>query len=233
MSYSDILRIKNLGNFSKLLTNPLYRPILVTDGLVLYLDGRDFTNSPPTTTWIDRSGLGNNAIPSGFAYTTASGSDGVGGVVFDGVDDKVISTLPTYSLSNISIELNFNLKTLSKTPYILNTNDSGVVGANPILFWSSSSQKIAYNSTNTPNRYLTYPILIDTFYHIVITINNNSVVIKINNQIVDSFLDASFVASTKLFISSNLNFEGKVKTLRVYNRALTDLEIAQNYNASK
>ena len=74
MSYSDILRIKNLGKFRKLLTNPLYQPI-VKDGLVLWLDGKDFSNSPPTTTWIDKamanSYVYNNLVSNGnFVNTT-------------------------------------------------------------------------------------------------------------------------------------------------------------------
>jgi hypothetical protein len=41
---------------------------IVKDGLVLWLDGRDFKNSPPTSSWKDKSGLGNNGVASGFGY---------------------------------------------------------------------------------------------------------------------------------------------------------------------
>jgi len=58
-----------------------YNGDIVTDGLQMYLDGADFTNDPETTSWIDRSGNGNNATPSGFDYTTSSGSDETGKTV--------------------------------------------------------------------------------------------------------------------------------------------------------
>ena len=74
MSYSDIIRVKNLGKLFKLKMNLLYKTIspIVTTGLVLYLDGKDFTNSPPTTTWIDKSSLTyNNLVSNGnFVNTT-------------------------------------------------------------------------------------------------------------------------------------------------------------------
>lgn len=64
-------------------------PSVPISGLVLYLDGDDFTNDPQTTSWADRSPAGNHGVPSNFAYTAASGSDGAGSVVFDGTNDIV------------------------------------------------------------------------------------------------------------------------------------------------
>ena len=61
-----------------------------TSGLVLYLDGEDFTNNPQTTTWADRSDAGNDGTASHFAYTTSSGSTGTTNCVrFDGTNDIV------------------------------------------------------------------------------------------------------------------------------------------------
>src|SRR5690606_2721951 len=61
----------------------------IDNGLSLYLNAEDFTNSPQTTSWIDRSGCGNNANVYNFGYTSSSGSDGNGRLVFDGTNDEV------------------------------------------------------------------------------------------------------------------------------------------------
>ena len=52
---SDKRRIKDSG--------------VVKNGLVLWLDGKDFSNSPASSKWIDKSGKNNDATPSGFGYT--------------------------------------------------------------------------------------------------------------------------------------------------------------------
>ena len=70
-------------------------------GLVLSLSGSDFTNNPQTTTLPDNSGNGNNFTASGFSYTTSSGSNRNGGIVFDGTDDKLSIARNNMSL-NIS-----------------------------------------------------------------------------------------------------------------------------------
>jgi hypothetical protein len=41
---------------------------IIKEGLVLHLDGRDFSNNPPTTLWKDRSPQGNDAVASNFGY---------------------------------------------------------------------------------------------------------------------------------------------------------------------
>lgn len=65
---------------------------LVEDGLLLYLDGDDFLNDPPSATWTDNSGNSNHLTAYNLAYDATSGSDGAGGVVSDGVDDYFNTT---------------------------------------------------------------------------------------------------------------------------------------------
>lgn len=71
-----------------------------TNGLLLYLNGEDFTNDPQTTTWVDRSAAGNDGTVSNFAYTSASGSDGAGNVVFDGANDIVSCGTTGFAITN-------------------------------------------------------------------------------------------------------------------------------------
>ena len=244
MSYSDILRIKNLGNFSKLLTNPLYRPIsipIVADGLVLYLDGRDFTNSPPTTTWLDKSGLVNNAIPSGFGYTTASGSDGSGGVMFDGIDD--IATLGVSTVgdsTSFTIELKFvmtanAMRTLMSKANGLTTNARMLIDVYP----AGTIRFFGYNTLNaTIGDTVGIAVTVGTLAYGTFVFDGTNF-----KTYIDGILKKSTAGvGTLKPILNNFNighrfnsafYNDSIKLVKVYNRALTDLEITQNYNASK
>jgi len=77
-------------------------PVQVQQLLILDLTTIFGAGNEPTQAWCDanlgsvsatgRTIKGNDAIPSNFSYTSSSGSDNRGGVVFDGVDDKI--TIP-------------------------------------------------------------------------------------------------------------------------------------------
>ena len=216
---------------------------IVRNGLVLYLDGKDFKNSPPTTSWDDRSGLGNNATPSGMAYTTSSGADGVGGVVFDGVDDTMNFNSPL-DFNEITVELVFKL-------LVNNTVDnSGLVGnaSYQNYGWqigfpfSDNRIGVACNGTLTETKLdPSYTLLVDTYYSIVLKYSLSSNLLSIYSE---GVLLASRTPSAPKAISSTNLLLGKstqwafrnnqsTKSLKVYNRALTDSEIRQNYNASR
>jgi hypothetical protein len=91
MTYSDLIRIKNLGE--TIINNPLYKPV-VTKGLVLWVDGKDFKNSPPTNLLIDRAKPNaiayNNLFPNG-DFALDSNSDGLadGLILYSGGIDGI------------------------------------------------------------------------------------------------------------------------------------------------
>lgn len=83
---------------------------IVKNGLVLWLNGKDFRNSPPTNSWRDKSGKRNNATSSNFAYTPSSGSNNYAGVIFDGVDDYVVipnNSIFQFGSGDFSLEIRF------------------------------------------------------------------------------------------------------------------------------
>lgn len=405
MSYSDILRVKNLGKNLK--RNRLYREI-VKDGLVLYLDGRDFKNSPPTSLWMDRAkpnqitytniitngdfsngttgwmsdmttgfavtngvayflptgqygGItktfpsitghkyyvkskiktasgnfaimmgasvaahssvnqwetlsviyiaggttstfalaessatfldvyaddvliialtatfgagneptqaecdslfaftpttatamrGNNATPSGMAYTTASGSDGVGGVVFDGVNDQAsiirnTSIEPTAAITlECSIKLNAIISAQPNASSMLFQKYDFASYAGYGLFFDKISTmlifRISINGVWKDCSFNASSLDITTKYHIVATYDGQYSRLYINNVLVTTSvlfgLPITQLITKNLCIGaydSSTNFiSGLTKLVRIYNRALTDSEILQNYNASR
>lgn len=244
MSYSDILRVKNLGNLFKLKMNPLYKPIsqpIVTDGLVLYLDGRDFTNSPPTTTWLDKSGLVNDATPSGFGYTTTSGSDGSGGVMFDGVDDTATLGVNTVGDSDsFTIELKFvmtanAMRTLVSKANGLTTNARMLIDVYP----AGTVRFFGYNTLDaTTGDTVGVAVTVGTLAYGTFIFDGTNFKTYINGVLKRT----TAVVGTLKPIVNNFNighrfnsafYNNSIKMVKVYNRVLTDLEIVQNYNASR
>ncbi|MDR3600958.1 MAG: Ig-like domain-containing protein [Desulfosporosinus sp.] len=96
----------------------------IKTGLVMYLSGKDFSNSPPTSLWIDRSASGNNGTAYGFAYTTSSGSDGAGGVKGDGISSYIdCGLLPSSDLFTLELKLNYR-GTDNKVFHLLDRNSN-------------------------------------------------------------------------------------------------------------
>jgi len=226
---------------------------IVRNGLVLYLDGRDFKNSPPTSLWMDRSGLGNNATPSGFAYTTASGSDGVGGVVFDGVNDRCVTPVIDYKLSKqLTIDVNISNIPKDKPAQVIFENGTSFNGYTGgfILSYENNSLTMAIQATT--GYILNHSAVID------LSVSKNNLTARFDttqvnildvtqlyiNGIKQTMVNTTtnvgrdFAISNKQGYIFNRNLSSlfasaKLHNLRVYNRALTDTEILQNYNASR
>ena len=229
---------------SMLLLSAMKKKGIVKDGLVLWLEGKDFTNSPPTSQLRDRSGLGNNATPNGMAYTVASGSDNNGGIVLDGVDDyiSVNSTLAPFGSGDFTVEM--SLKSL------VNSVEKNIAGRRLdgshdfyLSFISNTQFRSRINGT-------LLDILVDVNMlaknHIVFVKTSTYTRIYVNGiQVGQSvgtigsigdnnatLLTIGCLANTATPIAGT-NWNGEIYGVRAYSKALTDAEILQNYNASK
>ena len=73
---------------------------IVTDGLVLCLDAADRNSYVSgSSTWRDVAGSNNGTLTNGPTFSSANG----GSLVFDGVDDSVISPPPVVGSTGITI----------------------------------------------------------------------------------------------------------------------------------
>ena len=99
------------GQTDKMVLNRDYEGI-VTDGLVLNLDA-GFTPSYPKngTTWYDVGGTYNGTLTNGPTFST----DGGGSIVFDGVDDYVVTSPTTFTANN---DFTYELFIKSNSSYI-------------------------------------------------------------------------------------------------------------------
>jgi hypothetical protein len=219
----------------KMIFNRDYEDI-ITNGLVMNLDA-GFTPSYPTTatTWYDVSSGGNNgALTNGPTFNSGNG----GSIVFDGVDDY--ATVSSLNLTGITE--NFTFITVIKFPtfnnggaivwqafssyWALMTNTS--FGAANLTFTTRGTRgQAAVSSTLTANQW----------YYVVCKREAGVNSLYINNTIYTYTSDVSSPGGTLFKIGTDGNnnyfFNGNLALIQLYNRALTQTEIMQNYNAQK
>ena len=224
-----------------------YSPKVVTDGLVLYLDAANTKSYPGSgITWTDLSRSGNSSELKGPTFNSGNG----GSIVFDGTNDYVeiqnqiqFDQTDPFTLSswvnspNVSNELIINNENILYTGYRLNIN----VNANiEIGLRSSISDDIAIETLNSINA--------NTWYHIVGTYdgtrNVSGMKIYINGVEEDTNTISNTLTSSTLSNQQTLlgirrpssppnPLRGNIANVQIYNRALSTIEITQNYNATR
>jgi len=210
---------------------PILTPhkIPVKNGLVLWLAGRDFLNSPTTSLWLDRCGNNNNVVPSGFGYTSSSGRNGLGSVVFDGVDDTFISQSNITIVGNQPRTLEITVSGIvdTGTKYLIGYGTSASNGATFIIY--ALGGKYYFSGWGTADLASATTISNGLKYTLACVYDGTTIKLYANGV-----LSASRVCSLntdsnqKLYIDHSLACN--VYDAKLYNRALTDSEILQNYN---
>ena len=229
---------------------PMQRKNIVKDGLVLWLEGEDFTNSPPTSLLRDRSGNGNNATPSGMAYTVSSGSDNNGRIALDGIDDKM--TIPyadTMKLggNDFTLEVTTSIDTLSTFQVLMSRRLMVFTSIEYMFAYENGANNIEFRytldgTTLTILKFYFCPV-IGVVYDLCLKRVGNNLYLLVNgvqHTTVNTLTGTLFNSTDNLIIGA-LKIEGgyssmlygKSKRILQYNRALTDAEILQNHNASK
>ena len=215
-----------------------HSPLVVTNGLVLYLDAANTKSYPGSgTTWYDLSGNGNNAtLVNGPTFSTSRG----GIFDFDGVDDYA------YVPDNTSLDLAGDktqaIWVLIDQSYsgtgILGKANSSVNGMALTYGWSGYGfQNIAWNSANEPS-VATAAADVNNWYYLVGTQQGSTRYVYILGA--NGVRTASYTGGTHTW-NNALNFtigtiggyytNMKAGVVYVYNRALSQTEITQNFNA--
>lgn len=216
---------------------------IVTDGLVLALDAAD-TNSytSGSTTWRDMSGNGNNGtLTNGPTFDSGNG----GSIVFDGVNDYIDLSAST-SLWTSSFSISFFIKINILGNQFLFSN--GTYGSAATNFWfgggattnftihlrkTDGTGAIGYNYT------IPVPYTSLGYYSIVYSTASNTLKLYQNSDLVESkstsLVDPSWMDNGWRIGNSGGSYpvNGELHNFTVYNRALSDSEIQQNYNTLK
>jgi hypothetical protein len=253
--YSSPLTEDNLraltGNKRAVIRFPSLGEPIVTSGLVLYLDAGNPASYPGSgTTWFDLSGNGNTGtLVNGVGYS----GDNLGSLVFDGVNDRVTTSLNLNPFDIFSVNVWVYAPTTGQEEFILGTaSGNGTERGFYISFYSfpnygNDIRLACWNGGSFP-----HPYSVSTSANIFNrggwnyiyyefngkTLNSTHKIIVNNNYTQTITVQRNF--STH---DNNLNIGGVVGTFSVgygeirtsnvsiYNRALTAQEIQQNFNA--
>jgi hypothetical protein len=219
---------------------------IVTSGLTLNLDAA-WSNSFTTgsTFWYDLSGTGNTGtLTNGPSFTTQDG----GAIVFDGTNDVVRvsqqgnSLKPTYFTTEAWVKLNSNQ---SGRVFIATFSESqsgigmGIHDSqnNSIKFFTSGDNFAGYDHV-----YSTIQLNVGQWYHVTCTYDGSFKRIYINGVLNNfsaytqtiGYTNNDFTVGGLDYNGSIIqSFDGNIAYARMYNRALSQSEILQNYHVTK
>ena len=211
-------------------------PKIVTDGLILALDAGSIRSNPGSgAIWFDLSGKGNNAtIESSVTQVSTFG----GG----------LTTLNNRNNTNQSIFGTFSLSSANYTWEIWYTNNGSQGGdASGFGFGSIGNNGSRANSGSGVQTWVGGSLTVGQTISTAST--PKQVLLRRSGTTFTSFsngvlIDTDTAASTSQTIvnysmnqrgatSSNNGWNGTYYIVRMYNRALSDAEILQNYNQNK
>ena len=230
--------IKRVGNY-RIHTFPSE---LVTDGLVLNLDAGDPRSySGSGTTWTDLSGYNQTGAPqNGPTYNNANG----GSFTFSKAGLKYIeSTASAFNITGANAKFTLEAWAKNTTDGTYNTVLSIATRYAQIGFHANATFMYGANGGSGNNLIFPGGHTVGNWYHLVMTFEG------LGDNIAKFYVNGSLLSSGNIgnngnttttsirigaFATSGTEFlDGNVAIARVYNKALSAAEVAQNYDALK
>jgi hypothetical protein len=228
-----------------------YNPSIVSDGLVFYLDAantRSYSGSGVTTNGLV-AGIGATLI-NGVGFTSANN----GVFVLDGTNDyvSVPNGFTSYFKSNDYWSVDLWVKLLNQTagePVLVSAGPNiGYfdlfleVGDNQIYFAAGRGSDSGYIQNQNVSNTLGYN-LAARYFNIVFTktgsttgsVSVNSINMPMSNSGggLSSMPNINEDLRIGTFRQSGFELHGNIGQVKIYNRALTQQEILQNFNATR
>ena len=219
--------------------------------LELHLDADSFpekgesgySNTP--STWTDSSGNSNNGTISGATFDSELGN----WLDFDGSDDYISvpstsSTPVDFSAKNYTIEAWINPDTTPAlgSPIFTKYGTSDSLRSIKFDYDGSGKLKLFERATGTNASHFSTTILtLNRWTHVAVTRTSSQVKFYIDGSL-DATVSSTFTpnngGSQNINIGSQANgqfnfFNGQIGQVRVYDTALTDSDISQNFNFTK
>jgi hypothetical protein len=235
--------------------NATYGPKLVTNGLVLYLDaGNVESYEPNTPSWNDLSGNGNTGTIVGeIGYSSANG----GSIDFDNTGDYItINDSNSLDLTTaLTLSLWFNRGDLLTLPvgdqhnlFIKGHSElpppgdvlNYVIKVTGVYAWTDSGGNTISTSSPPSGTFLA-----NQWYNLVIThvsgstpipylngvIRTNWTAVNPSNPLQANTYRATISGDVERPSDKGATFNGKIALIQLYNRALTQAEVSQNFYA--
>ncbi len=228
---------------------------IVTSGLSVCLDAGYIPSYPISGTTFYNVGNNNNTLTfsllNGITYST----DGGGSLVFDGTDDEVVSNDVYTMVSGMTWDIwvkrtsdgnLFNMMMSNFMPYMAFRGTGSGADTNKYqvsyrtITGGTGSQRNLYTTGATFSNNIwynfTYTLLYDLQNQLATAkIYVNGVFNTSSSNYSDSVYQPSSGSRLRLgnYTSNQYPFPGNISRLLVYDRALSDSEILQNFNAQK
>jgi len=230
-------------------------PTIVTNGLVLSLDAADRNSYPGSgTTWWDMSGGGRNFTFGASTAAPTFSTDSGGCIVFDGSNDtcngpasntfniaangdhtvemvfKPTQAVPGATFKFYATGVEYDRGIFAHTPYSNNSYyyDNGG--------YSSGTRRVEYSNNlliNTTLHFFFRRKSDVTPYREILRGSSNSVT-SLSNSGGNNNENYTLNATNAWIGGGDYEFfKGNIYLFRLYNRALSDVELSQNYNATK
>lgn len=223
-----------------------YSPKIITDGLEFYVDASNYKSYVSgSTTEYDLVGSQDMTLNNGVLYTT----DNLGSLVFDGSDDYT-QTVNNYNrVETMSWDVWFNRTQPNNfynmvwsnfLPYLAFLNANVLRFSFATISGSVTTQRVLDGTTTLSN---------NTWYNVACTLETNTTTgdaeakMYINGELegslslpgtVDELYNSPFTLRLSRWTASQpFPFEGKIPSLKVYNKILSADEVKQNFNATK
>lgn len=228
----------------------VHSPRIITDGLVLCLDAANTKSYPGTgTTWTDLSTNKNNGTMTNMDGTNFNSGNG-GYLTFDGTNEYTSVTINNFFTSfNQQITMEAWIYVPSSATWSNGTNYGNIIargnfdGAHG--FWrTQTNNQVSFYCRQAGGVVLNVQsiglITRDAWYQLVGTWNAGTK-LYINGNLVDS--DSGTLGDTENNVPFEIGrntaaagaagnwFTGNIAGVKIYNRALNDGEITQNFNA--
>ena len=231
------------GQSNNLVTNIDY-PNIVTSGLTILLDAAYVPSYPTTgTTWNDLSGnVNNGTLTNGPTFDTANG----GSIVFNGTNNYASTTNNiTLTTATFISWLNQNGSQSAYTGILLSRiSGSTATGLGSSYGLNPTTNQLGYAWNDTPNTYTWNSGLIiptNAWCMVAVSVSSTSATAYLCQS---SGITTATNTVSHSSVTSNFNvgrdpatevrfFNGKIAQSLLYNRALSQTEITQNYNALK
>jgi len=227
-----------------------HSPSIVTNGLVLCLDAGNNKSYPGTgTAWNDMSGAGNNGtLTNGPTYSSTDG----GSILFDGSNDYVVfsNTTSLQFLNRLpyTLECWFRLgaiPSLFTYPGLFHreaTVGGGRNGYGLVIACNTTNKLSLGTERHTPSGTIfvyTEEVdsspLVGVWKHLCGAYDDTTLSLYLDGKFVTSQTQTTNITNTTTALNIgrlvSSYFNGRISCPRIYNRALSAAEIAQNFNA--
>jgi hypothetical protein len=210
-------------------------PSIITNSLILHLDAADRKSYPGSgTVWSDRSGNGiNGTLTNGPTFSSGN----AGSILFNGIDHW--ATLPStpkfaFGTNPYTINIWYKLSTIANYSCLFSLGGSnGPYGGLYVNRFSSNSLLFYANAIRLQP---TIEQLQNVWYNITFIGNNSSIYLN-SVKLQESAYSANFIQQGFIIGANHSAYSevmrGNISVVQIYNRALSDAEIKQNFNATK